>query len=163
MKIILLKNVSKLGSKFDIKEVSVGYAKNFLLPNKIAIIATKNSIARVKKLMIQEKKISVISKDNFEKLAAKLKNSAITLEAKTNKEGKLFGSIDGEKIKKALKEQKGLKLSKNAKILIDKPLKTIGEHKVNLILANKKITLKVIIKTNEKPKTIPLSSSSFLC
>jgi large subunit ribosomal protein L9 len=150
MKIILLKNVPNLGSKFDIKQVSAGYAKNFLLPNKMAMIATKNSTARVKELIARLKKISVISEDNFQKLAAKLKNSAITLGAKTNKEGKLFGSIGEGKIKKALKEQKGLKLTKNVKVLIDKPLKTIGEHKIDLILANKKIPLRVIIKTNEK-------------
>jgi len=148
MKIILLKNVPKLGSKFDIKEVSAGYAKNFLLPKKMAIIATKNSIARTKKLIAQEKEINIISEDNFEKLAAKLKNSTITLEAKTNKKGKLFGSISEGKVKKAIKEQKGIKLDKNTKVLIDKPLKTIGEHKMSLILANKKITFKVIVKTN---------------
>ncbi len=153
MKIILIKNVPKLGSKFDIKQVNAGYARNFLIPNKMAIIATENSIVRVKKLATQEKKISIIAKDNFEKLAGQFKNSAIILEAKTNKEGKLFGSINEEKIKKALKEQKNIELNENVKVLIDKSLKTIGEHKISLILSNKKITIKVIIKAKLKPKT----------
>ncbi len=153
MKIILLKNVPKLGSKFDIKKVNAGYAKNFLIPNKMAIIATKNSVAHIQKLTIQEKKIGAITEYNFKELTEQLKNSEIILEAKTNKEGKLFGSISEGKIRKALKEQKNIKLNKNIKILINKPLKNIGEHKINLILTNKKITFKVIIKTNEKSKT----------
>jgi len=147
MKIILLKNVPKLGSKFDVKEVSAGYAKNFLIPNKMAIIATKNSVARLQKLTIQEKNVDAITEYNFKELTEQLKNSEIILEAKTNKEGKLFGSISEEEIKKALKEQKNIELDKNIKILMNKPLKNIGEHKINLILANKKTTLRVIIKT----------------
>ncbi len=147
MKIILLKNVPKLGSKFDVKEVSAGYAKNFLIPNKMAIIATKNSLARLQKLTIQEKNVDAITEYNFKELTEQLKNSEIILEAKTNKEGKLFGSISEEEIKKALKEQKNIELDKNIKILMNKPLKNIGEHKINLILANKKTTLRVIIKT----------------
>ncbi|TRZ83562.1 50S ribosomal protein L9 [bacterium] len=112
MKIILLKNVPKLGSKFDVKEVSAGYAKNFLIPNKMAIIATKNSVARLQKLTIQEKNVDAITEYNFKELTKQLKNSEIILEAKTNKEGKLFGSISEEEIKKALKEQKNIELDK---------------------------------------------------
>jgi len=148
MKIILLKNIPKLGSKFDIKQVSIGYAKNFLIPNKMAIIATENSISHIKKLRAHEGKINTVTENNFKKLTEQFKNSKIILEAKTNKEGKLFASINKEDIRTALKEQKKIELDENIKISIDEPLKNIGEHKINLILSNKKITLGVIIKAD---------------
>ena len=128
MHIILLQDVKGLGKKFDIKEVTDGYARNFLLPKNLARLATPQAIAQSEKqreIRIEKEKEEF---EKAEKIASKLKDLVLEIKAKTTKEGKLFGSISAQDITDALKE-KGFEISLD-KIKIKEPIKKIGKYSV---------------------------------
>lgn len=129
MKIILLQDIKGFGKKYDIKEAKDGYARNFLIPQKLAKIATNQA---VKELGVQkaewERKEKEI-KAELEKTAKELEGREFKFEVKTGKKGEVFGSVGSEDIKKSLIE-KGIK----AEILLERPLKTLGEHQVEIDL-----------------------------
>ncbi len=142
MKVIFLKKVNNVAEKNDIKEVSNGFALNYLLPQKLAIPASKE---KIKEKDQQHQKIS--------KLAQQIQKIKLEIKAKVNDQGHLFGGISNEDITKLLKEKHNLDIDKN-KIDLDHHLKSLGEHKVNIKINNSESpTLKVIIKKeNEKTK-----------
>ena len=127
MKVILLENVDNLGKAGDIKEVTGGYARNFLLPKKFAEVATPDA---VKRIQIQSEKRIQQEKENLEKnqkLAEELDGREVIIKSK-EKDGKLFGSVTAKDIVKALKEQK-MEIEEKSIELTD-PIKEIGEKEV---------------------------------
>ncbi len=127
MKIILLNDINSLGKKGDIKEVADGYARNFLLPQKLAEVATELA---VKKIETIKKKITEGNKKDLEKnekLASELDGREVLIKAK-EKNGKIFGSIGAKEIAKELKKQK-LEVGEKA-IMLNEPIKDIGEKEV---------------------------------
>lgn len=133
MKVILLQDMKALGKRGDIKDVSEGYARNFLLPRKLAQTATEGAvkIAEVKKA-----RDAAAEKANLEKLrelAEKLKNRKITIKSR-EKKGKLFGSISAKDIVSGLKKE-NLELSEKS-IILKEAIKKIGEYKIGIKLAN---------------------------
>lgn len=146
MKVILKQDIRALGRRNEVKEVSDGYARNFLLPKGLAVEATpvnlklladqKNSTANREILDIAEAK----------ELAAKLDNAVITFKAKTGEGGRLFGSITAKDIIDEIKKILHLELDKR-KLEIDDAIKHLGEHKVKVHLykgISTEITVKVI-------------------
>jgi large subunit ribosomal protein L9 len=128
MRVILLQDIKGLGKKFDIKKVTDGYARNFLLPKNLARLATPQAIAQLEKqreIRIQKGKEGL---KKAEKIASKLKDLVLEIKAKTTKEGKLFGSISAQDIADVLKK-KGFEISLD-KIEIKDPIKKIGKHSV---------------------------------
>ena len=91
MKVVLIDNVDKLGKKGEIKEVSNGHARNFLIPQKLAILATKDSIANAEKLAKQAEKNQAKQEEQKQEINSKLKDIKIKLKVKANEEGKLLG------------------------------------------------------------------------
>lgn len=131
MKVILLKDVKNLGKSMDVKDVSDGYARNFLFPQKLAQIATPELIKKA-----EQQKLAAVKKaeENLletEKLVAALDGAIVKIKAKANEEGKLFGSVTGEMISNALIEEK-FNLGKSASVAINDPIKEIGEYKVTI-------------------------------
>ena len=128
MRIILLQDIKGLGKKFEIKEVTDGYARNFLLPKNLARLATSQAIAQSEK----QREIRIEKgKEGFkkaEKIASKLKDLVLEIKTKTTKEGKLFGSISNQDIADAL-NKKGFEISLD-KIKIKEPIKKVGKHSV---------------------------------
>ena len=153
MKIILLQDIPKLGKKFDIKQVNNGYARNLLLPKKMAMVATKKSTDFIRRLKESEKKSKTLLESGFQELTQKLKAIKLTLKAKTNKEGKLFAAIDENKIRLATEKQLGIKLPAGIRVFTEKPIKTIGSHSVQLILGNKKTSLSIVVQGLNQGKT----------
>jgi len=151
MKIILLKDYQKLGKKFDAKEVKIGYARNFLIPNKIAIPADQNSLKHIELLKEKETEEIFLQKKEFDQLSLKIKNFKIEIIKKTNSEGKLFAAVNEVDIKKAISGM-NVNIDPKTKIIFQNPIKTTGSHEVGLLLGNKKILLKVDIKTQEEDK-----------
>ncbi len=131
MKIILLENVKNLGNKYDVKEIKNGYARNFLIPRKLAKIASKNAIKELEfqkaKQQLQEKEFKTTS----EELVERLKNKKFEFNLKIGEKKEVFGSVNKEEIKKSLAE-KGIE----AEVLLDKPLKILGEHQIKINLKN---------------------------
>lgn len=131
MKIILTEDVDKLGKKGEIKEVKGGYARNFLLPKNLAEIATKSAIKKanmdMQKIAEKEEKI----KEEAQKQANSIKNKKITIQAKAEKSGKLFGAISEKVISENIKKQTGTEIDPKS-IELSEPIKNTGSYKVKV-------------------------------
>ena len=144
MQIILLQNVKNLGKKGDVKNVSDGYARNFLLAKKLAEIATKEAVALVKSLQKKEKMTELENLEKTKKLSAELKDKLIEIKAKGKEGGKLFGSISSKDIVKKLSDA-GFDVSEKA-IIMPAHIKELGEYEIKINLSQgieTKIKLKV--------------------
>jgi large subunit ribosomal protein L9 len=133
MKVILTKEVKNLGKAWEIKEVSDGYARNFLLPHKLAEIATPEVIKKAENQKISAAKKAEEDLLEAEALAGTLDGAMVRIKAKANEEGKLFGSITPEMISAALAAEK-FDINKVRDIIIEDPIKEAGEHKVTINL-----------------------------
>ncbi|MFA5933742.1 MAG: 50S ribosomal protein L9 [Candidatus Paceibacterota bacterium] len=145
MKIILLKDVPKIGKKDDIKEVGDGYANNFLFPKKLAELATSKGIARIesmKKSVHVEKEIQM---DLLMKNLKEISVASITIKGKTNNVGHLFAGIRKEDIVEALRKQAHISIDPDF-IEFDKPLKDLGEHKIAVSAKGKESSFTLIIE-----------------
>ena len=134
MKIILLRDIKKLGKKFEVKEVSPGYARNLLIPNGYAILADKQSLKRLESQKnIEMKKTEERQKEN-EKMIKELEGKEIKIDTKIGDKGQLFETINEQKIADKLKEM-GFVVEKS-NIEINEPIKCQGEYLVRLKLDN---------------------------
>ena len=145
MKIILLQDIAKIGKKFDVKEISNGYALNFLLPKKLAKMATDEAVRELEGEKKKYEEARIIEQKEIRKEIEKIKDAPIEIKAKTNKEGKLFASIDKKEIVKAVKEQNNFDLDFEM-IELKKPIKEIGEHKIILKTGEKETSLSLIVE-----------------
>jgi len=134
MKVILLRDIKKLGKKFEVKEVSPGYARNLLIPNGYAILADKQSLKRLESQKnIEMKKTEERQKEN-EKMIKELEGKEIKIDTKIGEKGQLFETINEQKIADKLKEM-GFAVEKS-NIEINEPIKCQGEYLVKLKLDN---------------------------
>lgn len=131
MKVILLRDLENLGKEGEIKEVANGYARNFLLPQKLAEIATDSSVANAKKKKDQLKEKAQLELEDTQKLAEQLEGRELYIKVK-EKDGKLFGSVNEKTVAKTLKDE-GLNIfPENVKIAV--PIKEIGEYDAQINL-----------------------------
>ncbi|MFY9462716.1 MAG: 50S ribosomal protein L9 [Candidatus Sungiibacteriota bacterium] len=145
MKVILLQDVAALGRKGDIKDTSDGYARNFLLPRKLAAPATVGAVQMITEDKTRREQEQLKHTAIYQVIAEKLKNTPITLKTKIGEKGKAFGSVTAVKIRDALKKQ-GIAVEKEW-IAIDDPIKTMGEHTVEIKFPHGIIgEIKVIVK-----------------
>lgn len=145
MKIILLKDVPKVGRRYDIKDVADGYARNFIIKNKLGDMATPKLIAwaeRENGRLSQEKKLH---EDLLVKNLEDLKGVTITLHGKANEQGHLFAGIHKEQLISAIKDATRLDVSAEH-IILEKPIKELGEHEVKIIVQDKKASFKVVVE-----------------
>ncbi len=133
MKIILLEDVRGLGKKFEIKEVSDGYARNFLLPNKLVESATPGALKKLDALKAEHDKNETELLERLREVAKKINETKIEFTMKVDKSGAVFGSINKESILKALREQR-LVTTERVEIDLKYPLKELGEYTVPLDL-----------------------------
>ncbi len=131
MNVILLKDVADLGGKGDIVDVSNGYARNYLLPKKLAMKATSGAIKQAEKLRQQRIEAEAQRKAAAEELAKNLVGSRVVIAARSGDEGKLFGSVGVHDIAEAVKKFSGLDVPQ-AIIEIPDAIKEIGLHEVTL-------------------------------
>ncbi len=148
MKIILLKDVPKVGRKYDTKDVSEGYAANLLIPRGLAIAATPST---VKAINLEKAKLEGEKKIHEElliKTLADLDGKTITMVGKVNEKGHLFAGIHKPELLKAITEQTRLELN-DEHIILEKPVKEAGEHIVELKGAGKTAKITLSIKTKK--------------
>ena len=129
MKVIFQQDVRGQGKKGEMKEVSDGYARNYLLPRKLASEATADNINTMK--LKEKAKAALIAKEKAEaeENAKRLSAITVTIRAKAGGAGKLFGSVTSQEISDALREQHGINIEKN-KIVQAEPIKTFGSYTV---------------------------------
>ncbi|MGL5633882.1 MAG: 50S ribosomal protein L9 [Sarcina sp.] len=132
MKVILLKDDKKLGKKGDIIEASDGYARNFLLPRKIAEIATDNNlhILNAKKAIERKEKLAEI--EAAQKLADELKDKVVKIETKSGEGGRLFGAITNKDVAGLIEKEFNIKVDKK-KITME-TIKVAGTYTVEIKL-----------------------------
>lgn len=132
MEIILKEDVEKVGSAGEKVKVADGYGRNFLLPQGLAIEATAGNLKVIKQHMnIRAKKIAEL-KGEAEAMAASLSKLRLSFTRKAGEEGKLFGSVTSAEIGRSVVE-KGFEIDRR-KVLLDMPLKQLGEHEVKIRL-----------------------------
>ena len=129
MKVILLENVKGQGKKGEMVNVSDGYARNFLLPKKLAMEATADAVNAKKIADDAAKRRHDLEKQAAIDLSKKLAEMSIKIQAKAGNGGKLFGSVTTKEISEALKAQYKIDIPK-AKLSLDEPIKTFGTFEV---------------------------------
>ena len=147
MKVILLQDVKGKGKKGQMLEVSDGYARNFMLPKKMAIEATPDAINTMR--MNDKAAAEKAARERAEALetSKKLREMTITVTAKGGGNGRLFGSITNQEIADALKAKTGIAMDKR-KIVIADPIKNVGTYTVQCKLGYE-ITAPLTVKIEE--------------
>ncbi len=145
MKVIFTKDVPKKGKKYEIKDISDGYALNFLIPNRLAEAATKESIKRVEMIRGQDSAVRKVREDLLVKSLQKISESTITITGKANEKGHLFAGIHTVEIVDEVKKTLHLELDPEF-IVLEKPIKEVGEHKVLVKVQDKSATLKIVVQ-----------------
>ena len=147
MKVILLQDVKGKGKKGQMLEVSDGYARNFMLPRKMAIEATPDAVntMRMNDKATQER----IAREKAEAMdtARKLRELTVVVKAKGGGAGRLFGSVTNQEIAESLKTQTGISLDKR-KIVLSDPIKNVGTYTVTCKLGYE-ITAPLSVKIEE--------------
>jgi len=133
MKVILLQDIKGTGKKNQILEISDGYARNFLLPRKLAREATAEAINSVEKSKSADAHRAEVKKAEAEKQARELKGKVIQLSVRGGENGKIYGSVTNDQIATALKEQLGVEIDKR-KIEVEEPIKNAGQAFITLKL-----------------------------
>ncbi len=148
MKVILLQNVKKLGSKNDIKNVADGYAKNYLLPNRIAVLATNDELEVLEEIKEDEAQKAEEELLRFQELVEKIDGTELEISAKVSDNNKLFGSITPTVIADKLKEL-GFNVDKD-QVNLKEPIKELGEYDIILEFPhNLEAKIKVIVTASE--------------
>ena len=148
MKVILLKDVKGTGKKGEMKELSDGYARNFLLPKKMAIVADNTA---VKELNEKNKAAENKAQKEYEaavELGKKMEEMNIVMYSKAGDGGRLFGSITSKDIAEQLKKQHGIVVDKR-KVLLNEPIRVLGSTNVEIKIHQKVIT-KIRVDVREK-------------
>ena len=146
MKVILLEDVKALGKKGQVVNVSDGYARNLLLPQKLGVEATGKNMNDLKLQKAHEDKVAQENLDAAKAFAEELKDKQVTVGIKVGEGGRTFGSISAKEIAEAAKAQLGYELDKK-KLQLSAPIKELGTTMVPIKL-HQKVTgeLKVVVK-----------------
>jgi len=132
MKIILLDDVTKVGRRGEVREVSDGYARNFLIPKKLALSATAGNLKNLEHIKTQQEAKADRVKADAESLRSRVEALVYEERRQASEEGKLFGSVTSQDIADFL-GAKGLKIDRR-RITLDEPIKTLGEFTVSMRL-----------------------------
>ena len=148
MQVILIKEVETLGKAGETVTVKNGYARNYLIPQGLAMIATKSNLSiienKLKTVELKEAK----SRENLESLANELNKMKLNFSLKAGEDEKLFGSVTSQMISDSCKDL-GFTIDKK-EIHIDEPIKTLGNHKVTVKLGSETTAqIKVKVTTEE--------------
>jgi large subunit ribosomal protein L9 len=150
MKVVLLENLPGKGKAGEIKEVSKGYAKNFLLPRGLALVATPTVIKQVESRLEKEKLEESIDREKLVELAQQIEGREIRLKARMGAGERLFGSITAADVAEELSRSIGSVIDKK-KIDIEKPFRQTGSYEVAIKLASDiKPKITVVIEEEEK-------------
>ena len=149
MKVILQQDVKGQGKKGQMIEVSEGYARNFLIPRKLAVLATADAMNT---MMLQEKAKKAEEarqKAEAEAIAEKLKSAQVKVSARAGANGKLFGAVTSKEVSDALQSQHGIELAKQ-KIVLDEPIKSFGSYQLKAKLGHEVSGTIYVVVTEEK-------------
>lgn len=144
MEVILIQDVKSLGKKGEIVKVNDGYARNFILPKKLGLEATKQNLNDLKLQKAAEEKKQKEILDEAKELAKKIEEITVKISIKAGEGGKTFGSISSKEIAQAVKEQFGYDIDKK-KLQLNDPIKHAGSHTV-IVKLHPKVTAELTVK-----------------
>ena len=142
MEIILTQDVKNLGYKNDIVNVKPGYARNFLIPQGMAILATESALKVLAENMRQQAYKQEKIKKEAQELAAVLEGLSLRIPAKAASTGKIYGSVNNVQIANAIKEAKGVEIDRKHILVDDDTIKEVGNYKAKVRL-HKDVTVEI--------------------
>lgn len=148
MKVILTEDVKGVGKKDQIIDANEGYARNFLLPKKLAILADKNNLTKINNIKRIEDAKKKEEYDNAVAIGKEIESKNLQISAKLGNNGKLFGAVTNKEISHELKQQTGIEVDKK-KIILSSPIKTLGEKEAQIKL-HPKVIVKLKLTINEQ-------------
>lgn len=128
MKVLLLKDVYKLGHAGDVKKVANGYGRNFLIPQGLAVLATPGSLKQVDNIRKRAEEQRAVLNNEMSGVAKKLAQLKLSFASKAGETGKLYGSITTQMIADAINQKMGTEIDRRD--IESQPIRTLGEHKV---------------------------------
>jgi large subunit ribosomal protein L9 len=148
MKIILLDNVEKVGRKGDIVEIAPGYARNYLIPRKLAMEVSPSNLKMVRMQQMALKKKDEQERLSYQELIKKLNEITLTFVRKSSEKDVIFGSVSGADIHDELTKL-GLEIDKK-KIILDEPIKRLGTFTVPIkVFQEDRAEIKVVVVKEE--------------
>lgn len=145
MKVILAKDIQGTGKAGEIIEVSEGYARNFILPKKLGVIATPEAIEQHNQRLVKKKELEKAKKEEAQQLAEKLAKLTVLIEAKAGNGGKLYGTVTTKEVADELSKLSGIAIDK--KMLHGDHIKEAGVHNFDLKLHTEvHAKIKVMVK-----------------
>jgi large subunit ribosomal protein L9 len=151
MKVLLIKDVYKLGRAGDVKRVADGYGRNYLLPQGLAVLATQGALKHADTIRTQAVVARTAINQEMGGVAEKLAKLVLTFPAKAGETGKLYGSITPQMVAEAIQKKTGVEI--NRRQLDAEPIRTLGEHKVHIRLTMDLVPeiLVIVHREGEKP------------
>ena len=149
MKVILKQDIKGKGKKGQMIEAAEGYARNFLLPKGMAVLATADAVNTMNLQAKAKAKADAEAKAAALEIAEKLKSCQVKIAAKGGEGGKLFGAVTGKEIAAALKEQYGMDVD-SKKLVLDQPIKTFGSFEIKAKLGFEISGTVYVLVTEEK-------------
>lgn len=145
MKIILLKDVPKLGRKYDVKDVSDGHAQNFLIPRGLVAPATTQMVQKINQQKEKNDAEKKIQADLLFKNLDTIKKTTVTIKSKANEKGHLFAGVNKDDLIAEIFKQTHMNLDPET-IILEKPIKEVGQHKVTIEALGKKADMTVVVE-----------------
>jgi large subunit ribosomal protein L9 len=151
MKIVLRQDVEKLGEAGTVQNVADGYARNYLIPKGLAVLATPGELRSVEeRTKVQDRK-TAREEQRLQSLADKIQGQRITFNARSGEQGRLFGSVTAADIAERLSKITGQEIDRR-KVVLGEPIRTTGEHHVTVHLVGKlRPEVTVIVEGLEQP------------
>jgi large subunit ribosomal protein L9 len=132
MKVLLIKDVYKLGRAGDVKKVADGYGRNFLIPQGLAVLATAGALTQAEKIRAKATTQRAVLNDEMGAVAKKLEKVDLSFAARAGETGKLYGSITSQEVADAITKKIGYTIKRQ--MLDMQPLRTLGEHRIRIRL-----------------------------
>jgi large subunit ribosomal protein L9 len=149
VKVLLTKNVKGLGNLGDLVDVADGYARNKLIPEKLAIKPTKGAVSQYERLKQRQIELRQKQLEEARAIADKLNEKTLQIAVKAGASGKMFGSVTAQDIEEALLKDFDIRIDKK-QITIKNPIKSLGTHMINLELHPEK-TIEIQIEVIKAP------------
>jgi len=139
MEVILIQDVDNLGGMNEVIKVRNGYARNFLLPRKLAVEANPGNMKRLEEKMKQQKKKEEGMLAEINSVIEKLNETPLKIGAKTGTSGKIFGSVTNLQLSRAIRDQRGYEIDRK-RITLPEEVKELGTYKAHIDFGNGKAT-----------------------
>ncbi len=160
MKVLLLQDVDKLGLAGDVVKVANGYGRNYLIPQKIATLATASALKQAQAIRKAGELTRAREKSDAEAIANQLKNAVLVFERRAGTQDKLYGSVTANDIVQALNDKFGLKIDKR-KVSLPEPIRSLGQWDVSIkLMIEVSALVKVVVVQEGKAQDVALAASA---